>query len=1100
MPNLEAGNVSEPHHASVAVELLYELGDDPAFEIGMDEIIRAQCFLAKLAASRTMPEDPNRLCHLLAPIVCTTRGEQEEFYHRFERAIALTIESPDKEEASLDQVDRRMSQDRRRLLGILAAIAVCLLLMPAVIHYLVPPKTIKNTPSKEPVGGTKQTPPTIPDADEIPAATNSVISWPPGFEVPLMVIAGKQPAKDSESSWQWWLSIGIPLVCMTLFLGGWWRYRLHRATLYLERERAETPPDLLASVTAEPQEISLFRRPEVKRATIELRKRFSILTNRLNVAETVNRTVNSAGQFSPVLASRPVVPEYLALIERKSVGDHLAQLAMTFIARLAADEVHIDAYEFVGTPLQCFSWPGGRRKTLDQLITSYGGKRLVVCGPASCFFDWISGLPAGWADSPEDWSERILLTTTPVAEWGYQEWVLSAKGIIVLPLSPQGIAAIIQGIQSETGQYKVPFEWRPPLPELLAGPNDALLSRRTPSESDQVELIDALELYLGPRGLLWLSACAVYPDINWNLTLRLGKLIAPELCNESDVASFTRLPWFRSAWMPDWLRAKLIANLSAEQLAEIRFAIDSLLINAETNKAPKETALKISWDNRDLLTAVTDRWFQRFREQSPQHPAANDYVFARFMQTESVPDLAYRLRQRVSEFFRRQLLAKSRFVRSIFRGGSQFARWLKWPALIAISLTIAIGIRSWSGGGGSLSSKMPDPASTNSTGYGNDLPTAIDRAIEDLLQERSRQFLENMIPPNELGYVLAEGNLESLISYFDNGPQVLGISDAQSTDNASRMMEIEVTVQRKIGDRSVLETRLVQIEGGTPRAEMLRDLSAVQSFLRSGNDPHFENGQTIASFALVRAERGAQEKPILENEFEAEPLPPDDSPEETSARAKPRKQQTPELQTVAFLQNVPRPDPDPPPSPAPIDDQQKPSGDANENNLPTQVPPPGAQTSDTADRDFVVIRFQLVDGSWRFYNGADQLRRGQRGVFRGDYDGYIPPLPETIRGKGNFYWTVKSQIGRIVTDWGVVVVFDSRQKHNLDLSIDHKPTPVEFVARKSPVQPDTYYTTDVKTISSRQGSTSPPSGDSSEDDSEDKAGDDALDDAGATTE
>ena len=46
-----------------------------------------------------------------------------------------------------------------------------------------------------------------------------------------------------------------------------------------------------------------------------------------------------------------------------------------------------------------------------------------------------------------------------------------------------------------------------------------------------------------------------------------------------DVAVLARLPWFRHAHMPDWLRAGLISTLSQGQLVEARAALDQILVS-----------------------------------------------------------------------------------------------------------------------------------------------------------------------------------------------------------------------------------------------------------------------------------------------------------------------------------------------------------------------------------------------------------------------------------------------------------------------------------------------------------------------------------------
>ena len=87
--------------------------------------------------------------------------------------------------------------------------------------------------------------------------------------------------------------------------------------------------------------------------------------------------------------------------------------------------------------------------------------------------------------------------------------------------------------------------------------------------------LDLLMTTLGPDGWYWLSACALYPEISYELTVALGRLLTGDhgepVATHLDVAVLARLPWFRHApGLPDWLWAGLISTLSQGQLVEAR--------------------------------------------------------------------------------------------------------------------------------------------------------------------------------------------------------------------------------------------------------------------------------------------------------------------------------------------------------------------------------------------------------------------------------------------------------------------------------------------------------------------------------------------------
>jgi len=54
----------------------------------------------------------------------------------------------------------------------------------------------------------------------------------------------------------------------------------------------------------------------------------------------------------------------------------------------------------------------------------------------------------------------------------------------------------------------------------------------------------------------WLAAAAVYPELNWNLTLHLGNALFTDLRLDQlagRVLALANLPWFRAGRMPIWL-------------------------------------------------------------------------------------------------------------------------------------------------------------------------------------------------------------------------------------------------------------------------------------------------------------------------------------------------------------------------------------------------------------------------------------------------------------------------------------------------------------------------------------------------------------------
>jgi hypothetical protein len=96
-----------------------------------------------------------------------------------------------------------------------------------------------------------------------------------------------------------------------------------------------------------------------------------------------------------------------------------------------------------------------------------------------------------------------------------------------------------------------------------------------PPEITRKTTIEELRGYLGEECFQWLCACAVYPELSWDLTLHLGALgcMPPELLREKNLMRLANLSWFRSGAIPNEWRWRLIQSLDPEIEKAIRAEI-----------------------------------------------------------------------------------------------------------------------------------------------------------------------------------------------------------------------------------------------------------------------------------------------------------------------------------------------------------------------------------------------------------------------------------------------------------------------------------------------------------------------------------------------
>jgi len=296
----------------------------------------------------------------------------------------------------------------------------------------------------------------------------------------------------------------------------------------------------------------LVKNDRFYQAARRLRKRLKSDIIRLDVAKTVSNTIKKGGfpEFKYKALTRP--PEYLVLIDLPAYSDHHAHLFDTFAKALEKEGLFVTRYFYESDPRVCFKEPGRQRVYLSDLEARYSDSRLIVFGDGQEWLDPVSGGMDRWTGMFNGWKERAVLTPVPAHEWTLREMVL-AKEFIVLPASLQGLAALVEYFGTRPGYN--PKDWKTV---------DSQERIRMPEVFDDV---NELRHYLGEALFQWLCACAVYPELHWDLTLYLGSLpcMPQGLIAEANLLRLIRLPWFRTGSMPDELRWALIGELDIEK-------------------------------------------------------------------------------------------------------------------------------------------------------------------------------------------------------------------------------------------------------------------------------------------------------------------------------------------------------------------------------------------------------------------------------------------------------------------------------------------------------------------------------------------------------
>lgn len=421
----------------------------------------------------------------------------------------------------------------------------------------------------------------------------------------------------------------------------------------------------------------------------ELRRRRKLDTGEFDAEASIQATMRTGGWPKFVFRSW-VEPEYLVLIDRASIQDHQARLAEDLVRTLTERGVSLAQYFFRGDPGVLWRFGGGRAKggstqfeRLAALAAPFGDRRLLVFSDGRELIDLYTGEVTAATRQIASWRDVILITPQDHRLWARREWALARCGITVLPLSALGVRVLGAVLGRDGNALPLPDDASQRRRAIYLQNDERLLSHWAPSPEFIAEVIGALRRNLRPDGLAWLAGCAVFPDVRWPLTLRIGAaLIGTDERLSQVVPTLVATPWLRESYFPDWMREALRAELTPEQERTVR----DLLVTFQDRESADSVRValarrgwKVFW--RDVLAGL--------KLKKPRYPRdyERDLVFLRFM--AGTPS---KLSVEATENVVRKFLSRAQQTLRglLFQGGTPLApaRW-PLPSLVATAAALA---------------------------------------------------------------------------------------------------------------------------------------------------------------------------------------------------------------------------------------------------------------------------------------------------------------------------------------------------------------------------------------------------------------------------
>lgn len=438
-----------------------------------------------------------------------------------------------------------------------------------------------------------------------------------------------------------WMPIaltGAPLLGLLWWLGA----NLARRRAFLRRRKPAYSP-LHTDIVSDAAAHARFERGLVQRIGQRLQRRSARLSDRVDIPATISATISDGAlMVRPVFARVRAMPEYLFLIERRGPDDQNYNRMRAMVQRLQ-DMVALEVYAYEHDPTVLERDGGGRVTPIERVMAAHPDHRLVVLGTGEAFLDPMTGKATLGATKLMHWEQRAMLTPVPLAEWAREEFAIASE--LAMPIGRAtaegflGLADLLglDGVAGDTLLVSAGDGLARPLPTKFRANPERYSYREPPEDHPVSQIVQDLRNYLDAPSFDWLCALAIYPSLQWDLTLYLGVTLPEQprgdaqlapLYREDRIGALTQLPWLRQGAMPNWLRRALIAAMPKARLDDVRARLQALIAAARsTGSDARDDAIRI----RIAHEPRRDRW-------APEE-VLDDEVFLDFLAAGAVEDL-----------------------------------------------------------------------------------------------------------------------------------------------------------------------------------------------------------------------------------------------------------------------------------------------------------------------------------------------------------------------------------------------------------------------------------------------------------------------------
>lgn len=332
----------------------------------------------------------------------------------------------------------------------------------------------------------------------------------------------------------------------------------------------------------------------------------------LNVNQTVKATALNGGMLNLVYQDSVQTAKYLVLIDQSSRRNQQSLLFEFMSTLLVKHDIYVNRYYFNKNPQICWSETSHEEADLNYLLTHYADHRLVMFGTGEAFMNYKATKFQKWVELFYNFEERVLFTPKAPELWGNLETGL-AKLFKVLPATIDGMTHLAE--RNEVVDVNELIHWKGKNAEQVID-----------LDEHPIVVIENLKYYLRNLDynqstdkadvLTWLAACAIYPELYWDLTLLIGKVLSDDnsnLLNTDNLTKLTNLKWFQEGNIPEEIRERLIFD--EELITETQRKKVAAAISEEIKKG-LEKGISVREANRQRMHLLTLELLQSSEDEA----------------------------------------------------------------------------------------------------------------------------------------------------------------------------------------------------------------------------------------------------------------------------------------------------------------------------------------------------------------------------------------------------------------------------------------------------------------------------------------------------